>query len=201
VKELKDDLMLPGPIRRALPSSLRSEPSLSDLAEHLSAIADMLRKAAQQTATRDGQVRSARIEYAAPPARMAGAEAGSSHSSQANARLQREVYGDLARRAYAIRRSRAAIFKNAELFGEPAWDILLDLYIAHVDGKPVSVSSACIGSAAPPTTGLRWLGVLSEQDFILREHDPEDQRRILVRLTEKGLRAMDEYFSGAGLTA
>jgi DNA-binding MarR family transcriptional regulator len=43
--------------------------------------------------------------------------------------------------------------------------------------------------------------VLSEQDFILREHDPEDQRRILVRLTEKGLRAMDEYFSGAGLAA
>ena len=42
---------------------------------------------------------------------------------------------------------------NDELFGEPAWDILLDLYIANVENKPVSVSSACIGSAAPPTTG------------------------------------------------
>ena len=109
--------------------------------------------------------------------------------------------GEIAREAYATRRRRGAIFKNAELFGEPAWDILLDLYIAHVEDKAVSVSSACIGSAAPPTTGLRWLGVLADHGLILREHDPEDQRRVLVRLTETGLAAMDEYFASAGLTA
>ena len=61
----------------------------------------------------------------------------------------------LARKAYALRRKRAALFGNPDLFGEPAWDILLDLYIAAGEGKPVSVSSACIGSAAPATTGLR----------------------------------------------
>ncbi len=104
----------------------------------------------------------------------------------------------LARSAYSNRRARNAIFGNAELFGEPAWDILLDLYIAHGSGKPVSVSSACIGSASPPTTGLRWLGVLADNDLVLREHDAEDQRRVLVRLTDKGLAAMDEYFSSAG---
>jgi len=96
-----------------------------------------------------------------------------------------------------LRRNQTAIFGNPELFGEPAWDILLDLYIAYVEDKPVSVSSACIGSAAPPTTGLRWLGVLAENDLVLREHDPEDQRRVLVRLTETGLAAMDEYFARA----
>lgn len=101
----------------------------------------------------------------------------------------------LARRIYASRRQRGVIFGNEELFGEPAWDILLDLYIAQAEGKTVSVSSACIGSAAPPTTGLRWLGVLAEQGLVLREHDPDDQRRVLVRLTEKGTEAMDAYFS------
>lgn len=115
-----------------------------------------------------------------------------------NARSQRQNNIATARLAYTNRRARAAIFGNAELFGEPAWDILLDLYIAYGEGKPVSVSSACIGSAAPPTTGLRWLGVLAENDLVLREHDPEDQRRVLVRLTEKGLAAMDEYFASAG---
>ncbi|MGB7371614.1 winged helix DNA-binding protein, partial [Erythrobacter sp.] len=64
-----------------------------------------------------------------------------------------------------------------------------------VRDKPVSVSSACIGSAAPPTTGLRWLGVLCEEGFTLREHDPNDQRRVLVRLTERGIAAMDAYFA------
>ena len=127
------------------------------------------------------------------------------------ARPQPEYYGDLvsrraifaefAREAYATRRRRATIFGNSELFGEPAWDILLDLYIAHAEKKPVSVSSACIGSAAPPTTGLRWLGVLAEHDLVMREHDPEDQRRVLVRLTERGLTAMDVFFASAGLTA
>jgi len=113
----------------------------------------------------------------------------------------RQLNAQLAREIYAARRQRSTIFGNPELFGEPAWDILLDLYIAYVEDKPVSVSSACIGSAAPPTTGLRWLGVLAEQDLILREHDPEDQRRVLVRLTELGLASMDEYFASVAAPA
>ncbi len=107
-------------------------------------------------------------------------------------------YLALARQAYGLRRKRAAIFGNPELFGEPAWDILLDLYIAHAEGKPVSVSSACIGSAAPATTGLRWLGVLAEEGLVVRENDPEDNRRVLVRLTAKGITAMERFFDAVG---
>lgn len=100
----------------------------------------------------------------------------------------------LARKAYALRRKRAHIFGNPDLFGEPAWDILLDLFIAQGDGKPVSVSSACIGSAAPATTGLRWLGVLADEGLIERESDCEDHRRVLVRLTPAGTAAMERFF-------
>lgn len=103
----------------------------------------------------------------------------------------------LARKAYALRRKRAALFGNPDLFGEPAWDILLDLYIAAGEGKPVSVSSACIGSAAPPTTGLRWLGVLADEGLVVREADAEDHRRVLVRLTSAGHAAMDKFFDAA----
>lgn len=100
----------------------------------------------------------------------------------------------LARKAYALRRRRAVIFGNPDLFGEPAWDILLDLYIAQADGKIVSVSSACIGSAAPATTGLRWLGVLAEEGLVVRENDADDQRRVMVRLSTAGLAAMNRFF-------
>jgi hypothetical protein len=100
----------------------------------------------------------------------------------------------LARQAYAQRRRRETIFGNPDLFGEPAWDILLDLFIAQGEGKPVSVSSACIGSAAPATTGLRWLGVLADEGLVLRENDPEDHRRVLVRLSPTGLAAMEQFF-------
>jgi hypothetical protein len=100
----------------------------------------------------------------------------------------------LARKTYALRRKRAAIFGNPDLFGEPAWDILLDLFIAAGENKSVSVSSACIGSAAPATTGLRWLGVLADEGLIARENDPEDNRRVLVRLTPSGHAAMERFF-------
>ena len=99
----------------------------------------------------------------------------------------------LARHAYRLRRQRGAIFGSEDLFGEPAWDILLDLYIAHAEGKPVSVSSACIGSANPATTALRWLAVLADKGLLVREADAKDQRRIMVRLTERGIAAMERF--------
>ncbi len=100
---------------------------------------------------------------------------------------------ELARHLYSMRRQRSTIFGQMEIFGEPAWDILLDLYIAALEGKSVSVSSACIGSASPPTTGLRWIGVLTHQGMLIREHDPTDQRRVLVRLSDQCLAAMDRF--------
>ncbi len=100
----------------------------------------------------------------------------------------------LARHTYLLRRKRAAIFGDPDLFGEPAWDILLDLFIAAGEGKSVSVSSACIGSASPPTTGLRWLGVLTDHGLIARENDPEDNRRVIVKLTSSGHTAMQRFF-------
>ncbi|WP_347402843.1 hypothetical protein [Altererythrobacter arenosus] len=70
---------------------------------------------------------------------------------------------------------------------------MLDLYIAHARGKNVSVSSACIGSAAPPTTGLRWLGILQDEGLVLREADPRDHRRVNVRLSDEGIARMETY--------
>lgn len=142
------------------------------LAEELMAIAERLRHAAEH-----------HPDVAVPdqPAAARPARPGHSHLV-------------LARKIYALRRKRAAFFGNPDLFGEPAWDILLDLYIAQGEGKQVSVSSACIGSAAPATTGLRWLSVLADQGLVVRENDPEDHRRVLVRLTGAGLAAMDRFF-------
>ena len=107
----------------------------------------------------------------------------------------------LARHAYALRRQRAAIFGTSDLFGEPAWDILLDLYIAQGESKAVSVSSACIGSASPPTTGLRWLAVLTEQGLIGRTADEQDHRRVMVHLTARGIAAMEQFLTLARETA
>ncbi|WP_298303259.1 winged helix DNA-binding protein [uncultured Erythrobacter sp.] len=207
MNEIKDGEKMPVDLAQSNPHSNASNKiDLGALAKHLAVIADTLRETtgrptnadstsfSKASADANGSSDIASGILANYPIVHAGANTQPVHSDILMRRLQ---FAALAREAYAIRRRRTVIFDNAELFGEPAWDILLDLYIAQAERKKVSVSSACIGSAAPPTTGLRWLGVLSEQGLVLREHDPEDQRRVLVRLTEKGLASMDDYFANA----
>lgn len=90
-------------------------------------------------------------------------------------------------------RQRRREFFDGDLFGEPAWDILLDLYICDKQGKRVSVTAACLGAGVPETTALRWLKQLERQGLLLREADRQDGRRCFVRLSELGYAKMTAY--------
>lgn len=107
------------------------------------------------------------------------------------------VWAELARQTYEDRRRRTKIFRSEDLFGEPAWDILLDLFIAAKERRRVSVTSACIGSSVPSTTALRWIAILEKQALLVREADPGDARRVYVKLSARAYAAMLEYFASA----
>lgn len=92
------------------------------------------------------------------------------------------------------RRLRSRFF-SAELFADPAWDMLLDLYAADLGQHQVSVSSVCHAADVPTTTALRWLSTLEKAGLIIRSNDPFDARRVFVKLSENGLASMDAYFS------
>lgn len=97
-----------------------------------------------------------------------------------------------ARHIHNQRRLREEILGN-ELFGDPGWDLMLDLYIAQASGKRVSVTSAAIGSGKPMSTGLRWVKLLIERGLIIREADPYDGRRSYLRLTPSAYEAMEDF--------
>jgi hypothetical protein len=103
---------------------------------------------------------------------------------------------DRAIQIYRNRRRREQVFGDATLFGEPAWDILLDLFVASRHQKRIAVTSACIGSAVPATTALRWIKILEERGLIEREVDEIDARRIFVRISCKGAALMEEFLAG-----
>ena len=90
-------------------------------------------------------------------------------------------------RVYDIRRHREKVFKNDDLFADPGWDILLDLFSAHLKGKKISVTSACLAASVPSTTALRWMTVLEEAGLIEREKDSVDARRTFVKLTPEAI--------------
>ncbi len=97
---------------------------------------------------------------------------------------------------YAGRRLRTSIFGgDVDLFGEPAWDMLLDAAIMEAKGKAVSVSSACLAADVPSTTALRYLSALEERKLLERQSDPLDSRKKYVKLTAKGRRLLKDYVS------
>lgn len=88
-------------------------------------------------------------------------------------------------------------YVGSGLFEDPAWDMMLDLYAAHLERAHVSVSSLCIAAAVAPTTALRWIARLTEAGLFERRPDPFDRRRAFMSLTERGLDAMRRYVSMA----
>ena len=100
-----------------------------------------------------------------------------------------------AKEYYRKRRLRERMFADPHLFADPAWDILIDLYIASEEGRGISISSACIASAVPITTALRWIKILEQGGHISRHEDPSDARRVFMALTESAAKTVRDYFS------
>ncbi|MEE4316518.1 hypothetical protein [Erythrobacter dokdonensis] len=98
------------------------------------------------------------------------------------------------RQVIANRQARAKFFDPA-LFGDPAWDMLLDLAAAHGEGARVSVTSLCIAAGVPATTALRWLSQMVESGIFVRLPDPADKRRAFIALSERSLAGMAGYFA------
>lgn len=104
----------------------------------------------------------------------------------------RPVDAVMIRRMLRLRRERDRYFP-AEIFADPAWDMLLDLTAAQLEGRLVPVSSLCIAAAVPTTTALRWVRSLTEAGLLERQIDPADARRSHVRLSDDASSAMLSY--------
>lgn len=106
----------------------------------------------------------------------------------------------LVRRIIRQRQLRARFF-DGDLFGDPAWDMLLDLTAARAEHMRVSVTSLCIASGVPPTTALRWIGQMTDAGLLERVDDETDRRRAFITLTEKAADGMARYFAELGTNA
>ena len=102
----------------------------------------------------------------------------------------------LVRAIIRVRRLRDHYFRS-ELFADPAWDMLLDLYAARLDHQRVAVSSLCIAAAVPATTALRWIKSLTDQRLFVRVADPQDGRRVFIELSDEAAAGLEAYLRAA----
>ena len=112
---------------------------------------------------------------------------------QASGANDRRSLAAKARLVLSSRLAREQYF-HRELFGEPAWEILLALYVIEDAGARFTISklAECINS--PLSTVVRWVKTLEEQSLVSRVQHPTDRRIVFVGLLESGSTALDDYF-------
>ncbi|WP_144037847.1 hypothetical protein [Sphingopyxis sp. KK2] len=106
------------------------------------------------------------------------------------------VRAKLVRRMLGERQMREQFFP-AEFCTDPAWDILLDLYVARLEGRQVSATSPAVATAIPATTGARWIRMMTQASLLARQDDPDDGRRVFVVMTDPAFAAMGRYLDEA----
>lgn len=143
---------------------------------------------------RASQRRAQLIAQAQAPALPLTASAREALTLRSTAAHPKERLIAMARRISRSRQKRNE-FLDPALFADPAWDMLLDLTLAKLQGEPIPVSSACAAAHVPFTTAFRYLRQLVDAGMVRRWNDPSDKRRVLLELEPEAFESMKGYLS------
>lgn len=86
------------------------------------------------------------------------------------------------------------------IFGEPGWDMILQLYVSYCEGEPIDVSGLCGCTGVSKTTALRHLDRLAAQQLVERLDDSADGRRVFVRLSKTLREQTEQWLDAASLS-
>jgi hypothetical protein len=106
--------------------------------------------------------------------------------------MQEADLAEFARQLLAARKQRDRYF-DPVLFSNPAWDILLNLYVADAEGRGVNVLESCTASTVPQAVALRWLGYLRQEEMVVETSDPLRPRNTVIRLSDQTRLAISSY--------
>lgn len=99
-----------------------------------------------------------------------------------------------ANRIATERKARLEHFHDRDLFGEPAWDILLYLFQGHSNGRGARVEGVSAACGLPMTSALRLLEVLEAKGLAFAYRDEErDASTVYLRLSSEGYLKMANY--------
>jgi len=118
---------------------------------------------------------------------------------QANAALTVSLSEDYIRSVLAARRARRRIL-GEELFSDPAWDILLELYAAKLGHRQISTEDLARSSGTPLSTTTRWIATLEQHGLARRGRDEKEVVYTQISLTTEGASRLERLADEWGST-
>ena len=100
---------------------------------------------------------------------------------------------EIAKSQYHSRRVRERFFEK-KIFGEPAWDMLLELYASELNDEKISTSNLILSSSSPSSTALRWIKHLEDGGLVFKQSSHIDGRVQYQKITSNGFESMTKYF-------
>jgi PAS domain S-box-containing protein len=92
-----------------------------------------------------------------------------------------------------VRRSRERLLGRA-VIGEPAFDLLLCLYVRSGQ-QETSLSGLARSAGIPYSSATRWICYLADKGLVLRTESRSDRRATCVDLTPAGRAGMEEFLA------
>ena len=113
--------------------------------------------------------------------------------------IDRKTIIRTAHRLFEARQLRNEHLPMNDMFGEPAWDVLLFLFVSQAKGKGAKVEGIAMASRVPVTQAVRWLEKLESRQMVFAYRDDEQDGQVFLRLTAKGHSAMSQYLHQVAL--
>jgi DNA-binding MarR family transcriptional regulator len=102
---------------------------------------------------------------------------------------------EAARSLIDMRRLRGNLFGHS-FFSDPAWDLLLQLFVHTTSKDPLSLSTLSCESRVPHTSMTRWVAKLRDAGLVSTSEDPADGRRVFVSISTRGKSRMRQLLAG-----
>ena len=81
--------------------------------------------------------------------------------------------------------------REAKILADPAWDIILELYILHCEGRSSDLDDLSLRTRLPQSVCARWINVLIKYNYI---HVGCDNIKFFI-ITDFAFEEMDVYLS------
>lgn len=79
-------------------------------------------------------------------------------------------------------KERESVFGRPEFFGDPAWNMLVELFIAHEERRDLTAAQLCERAGAALQTAHRWLAIMEREGLVMavRATSDEGDRQIFI---------------------